>query len=224
MHYPLQNSQKLMMVQYVQEVMQIAYIAPSFLQGMAFFISYKVAQLIASSRPITPYLPILTTLSIYKAFGNNQNKLRKLNWIIPISMSAITAVIAYKCYMSTYSFFLKGVICGAHAWLMMLYSYDPLNMSWFGLPTLKGNFKELILNSARFKPLNQQKLSAIDLKAENIALMIFFISGITLTRFFQNPILANCIAYPLLPLTKIVSMRILSEIALHSLKTMNVTT
>jgi hypothetical protein len=100
-----------------------------------------------------------------------------------LSRIAIISFTSYKIY-SMPSFLIRGYIYGVHTTAMMLFSHS-----------LTNSFRireDLLIDSSR---------------AEKAASITFMVSSISLTLIFQNPILANTVAYSLASLVKMTAMR-----------------
>lgn len=98
---------------------------------------------------------------------------------------------------------------------MLFFSYAPNSAGMLGLISLKNDLKNRVLDPNRFQNLARDRLKQIEDHAELTACVIFAISNIAITCLSQNPILGNATAYPLAAITKVVTMRLLGELALR---------
>ena len=111
---------------------------------------------------------------------------------------------AFKLYSGATSPISHGLICGSHSIAMEFFS-SRSELS------LKNIFIEITLPT-KSEQLRGVDISSINSKASNIASATLLVSSVALSSYFNNPILANTIAYPLAAVIKIVAARIFLEL------------
>lgn len=179
------------------QLVQMAYVANSFTQGLAFFASQTFAQVICYNRPVID-LAFLPSSLVDKLSRNNQETHRKISWLAPVLGITVSTLAAYKFYAMSTSFLVNGLICGAHHTAMTLFSYK-----------FPGNLNQVFIDSTDFASLDLKHTSQINSNSEKLASIVFLISSISLTLLLHNPILANAIAYPLLSITKVAAINLM---------------
>ncbi len=213
---PLQNFSK---IQDYTQLAQTIFAAPTWGSRIVFALSSKFSEILPFLDPITTLFYIPSAL-VYKASENqngsaNQKFFKKISWIAPVSGILIYSLAAYKLYALPSSFLIKGAITGIHSTAMLFFSYAPSSASMLGLISLKTDLKNRVIDPSRFQNLARDRLQQIKDHAELTACVIFAISNIAITCLSQNPILGNAVAYPLAAITKVATMRLLNELALH---------
>ncbi|MEI8300809.1 MAG: hypothetical protein WCG10_04255 [Chlamydiota bacterium] len=217
--HPLLPSQKFLTTQNYTQLAQTIFAAPTWGSRIVFALSSKFSEHLCLLRPVVHLISFSSTL-VHRASLNadgstNVITLKKISWIAPVSGIVISSLAAYKLYVLPSSFLIKGAIAGIHSSCMLLFSYAPNSTRAFSLISLKTDLKDRILDTHKFQQLGQARLKQINDNAELTASTIFAVSNIAITCLSQNPILGNAIAYPLAAITKIATMRLLSQLALH---------
>lgn len=210
--HPLLPSKTFLTTQDYTQLAQTIFAAPTWGSRIVFALSSKLSENLPFLRPITTLIYIPSTL-VYKA-SKNQEFFKKISWIAPVSGILICSLAAYKLYALPSSFLIKGAITGIHSTAMLFFSYAPNSAKWLGLISLKNDVQNRVLDPNRFQNLPRDRLKQIEDHAELTACVIFAISNIAITCLSQNPILGNATAYPLAAITKVATMRLLSELAL----------
>ncbi len=185
-------------IDYLKDICEAAYIAPSVPEAVFYFSCKLAGRFVTTLQPFDKLVKAPST--IYRFIvGDNENNLNtilkdtssfKSLIIAPIAGIAIFTAVAFAGYNAVGSFAAKGAIAGIHTMAMLLFSR--------AAATEKDKFISLNLCLRRLFINDHAMISKQDCdKARIISFIVMAITSLSVTILTQNPILASAVAYPL---------------------------